>query len=81
MLRTPRTDADRLVNSRLLQMAFLQIGVIQAMAGFTAYFAIMAEHGFFPKNLYHIRQVWESQKIITDCFGQEWVGILSGKTL
>merc|ERR1739838_525518 len=49
MKRCPRDPyKDKLVNQRLISMAYGQIGMIQALAGFYTYFVIMAENGFLP---------------------------------
>merc|ERR1711953_1238929 len=75
MKRLPRNPfTDRLVNERLISMAYGQIGMIQASAGFFVYFVIMAENGFWPKHLLGIRQSWDSQAIndLEDSYGQEW---------
>jgi len=75
MDREPRDPIkDRLVNSRLIFLAYGLIGIIQATSGFFLYFLIMAEHGFFPRDLIGIRADWENRDIndITDSYGQEW---------
>ena len=56
-------------------MAYGQIGMIQASAGFFTYFVIMAENGFWPKLLFGIRQDWDSKGVndLKDSYGQEWV--------
>lgn len=56
-------------------MAYGQIGMIQAAAGFFVYFVIMAENGFLPMKLFGIRKMWESEAVndLTDSYGQEWV--------
>lgn len=61
--------------SRLISMAYGQIGMIQAAAGFFVYFVIMAENGFLPLYLFGIRKQWDSKAIndLTDSYGQEWV--------
>merc|ERR1712223_1333375 len=52
MKRMPRNPfTDKLVNERLISMAYGQIGMIQASAGFFVYFVIMAENGFWPSHL------------------------------
>jgi sodium/potassium-transporting ATPase subunit alpha len=58
-------------------MAYGQIGMIQAAAGFFVYFVIMAENGFLPTHLFGIRKQWDSKAIndLTDSYGQEWVCI------
>jgi sodium/potassium-transporting ATPase subunit alpha len=56
-------------------MAYGQIGMIQAAAGFFVYFVIMAENGFLPMHLFGIRKMWDSKAVndLTDSYGQEWV--------
>merc|ERR1712198_350008 len=75
MKRQPRNPfTDKLVNERLISMAYGQIGMIQASAGFFVYFVIMAENGFWPSRLFGIRRAWDSQAVndLTDSYGQEW---------
>lgn len=56
-------------------MAYGQIGMIQASAGFFTYFVIMAENGFFPGRLMGIRNQWDSKAVtdLADSYGQQWV--------
>lgn len=64
---------EKLVNRRLIWMAYGQIGMIQMMAAFTGYFTVMAQHGFLPLTLVGIRTSWENHAVIvTDSYGQEW---------
>ncbi|MDK2413510.1 hypothetical protein QHH03_30945, partial [Aphanizomenon sp. 202] len=65
---------DKLVNERLISMAYGQIGMIQALAGFFTYFVIMAENGFLPPHLFGLRERWDSKAIndLEDHYGQEW---------
>ncbi|KAL7637147.1 UNVERIFIED_CONTAM: hypothetical protein RMT77_011859 [Armadillidium vulgare] len=75
MKRQPRNPfTDKLVNERLISMAYGQIGMIQACAGFYTYFVIMAENGFLPPDLFGKRQGWDSKAIndLEDSYGQEW---------
>ena len=75
MKRQPRNPfTDRLVNERLISMAYGQIGMIQASAGFFVYFVIMAENGFWPQKLLGLRQKWDAQSVndLEDSYGQEW---------
>ncbi|OQR68806.1 sodium/potassium-transporting ATPase subunit alpha-like, partial [Tropilaelaps mercedesae] len=75
MMRAPRNPRrDQLVNERLISMAYGQIGMIQAAAGFFSYFAIMGENGFWPSRLIGIRAQWDSRDIndLEDSYGQEW---------
>merc|ERR1711868_150985 len=75
MKRQPRNPfTDKLVNERLISMAYGQIGMIQASAGFFVYFVIMAENGFLPRHLFGLRKQWDSIAIndLEDSYGQEW---------
>ena len=75
MARRPRDpDRDKLVNRRLIFLAYGVIGMLQAAAGFFVYFVIMAEHGWFPGRLYGIRTQWDDVDLnsLEDSFGQEW---------
>ena len=75
MKRPPRNPfTDKLVNERLISMAYGQIGMIQASAGFFAYFVIMCENGFWPSKLMGLRKSWDSRAVndLEDSFGQEW---------
>jgi len=75
MKRPPRNPfTDKLVNERLISMAYGQIGMIQASAGFFVYFVIMAENGFWPGKLFGLRKNWDSIAVndLEDSYGQEW---------
>ncbi|XP_062373492.1 sodium/potassium-transporting ATPase subunit alpha-1-like [Sardina pilchardus] len=70
--RNPKTD--KLVNGRLISMAYGQIGMIQALAGFFTYFVILAQNGFLPPILLGIREKWDDKSIndLEDSYGQQW---------
>uniref|UniRef100_A0A6I8R9L2 Sodium/potassium-transporting ATPase subunit alpha n=1 Tax=Xenopus tropicalis TaxID=8364 RepID=A0A6I8R9L2_XENTR len=70
--RNPRTD--KLVNERLISMAYGQIGMIQALGGFFSYFVILAENGFLPSHLIGIRLTWDDRSVndLEDSYGQQW---------
>ncbi|RDD36748.1 Sodium/potassium-transporting ATPase subunit alpha [Trichoplax sp. H2] len=75
MKRQPRDPVlDKLVNDRLISMAYGQIGMMQATAGFFCYFVIMGENGFLPNRLFGIRVFWEDRNnhALLDSYGQEW---------
>ncbi|OQV18895.1 Sodium/potassium-transporting ATPase subunit alpha [Hypsibius exemplaris] len=75
MKRRPRNPLrDRLVNERLISLAYGQIGPMQACAGFFTYFVIMGENGFLPWDLIGIRERWDSRAVVdlADSYGQEW---------
>lgn len=52
MKRRPRdAQNDHLVTMRLVCFAYLQIGVVQASAGFYAWMTILSDYGYQPKTL------------------------------
>jgi magnesium-transporting ATPase (P-type) len=52
MTRQPRNKRfDRLVNNKLIGMCYGQIGMIQACAGFTCYFAVLAKYGLLYEDI------------------------------
>lgn len=75
MQRKPRKTSDRLVNHRLIALAYGQIGLMQTGAGFIAYFGILGEYGFYLTDLYQIRYEWDNKNVndLKDYYGQEWV--------
>uniref|UniRef100_H3CRE5 Sodium/potassium-transporting ATPase subunit alpha n=1 Tax=Tetraodon nigroviridis TaxID=99883 RepID=H3CRE5_TETNG len=75
MKRQPRNPfRDKLVNERLISIAYGQIGMIQALGGFFSYFVIMAENGFLPGHLVGIRLDWDDRSVndLEDSYGQQW---------
>uniref|UniRef100_A0A3P8X6Y6 Sodium/potassium-transporting ATPase subunit alpha n=1 Tax=Cynoglossus semilaevis TaxID=244447 RepID=A0A3P8X6Y6_CYNSE len=72
MKRQPRNPkTDKLVNERLISMAYGQIGMMQALAGFFTYFVILAENGFRPGTLVGIRINWDDREVndLEDSYG------------
>ncbi|XP_026220191.1 sodium/potassium-transporting ATPase subunit alpha-1 [Anabas testudineus] len=75
MKRQPRNaKTDKLVNYRLISVAYGQLGTIQATCGFFVYFVIMSENGFRPLDLVGLRMFWYDKHIhnLEDSYGQEW---------
>merc|ERR1712066_629769 len=75
MKRAPRdAQRDKLVNERLISMAYGQIGMLQALSGLIVYFVILMENGFLPSRLYGIRKEWDDRgnNALEDSYGQEW---------
>uniref|UniRef100_A0A8C9WLN3 Sodium/potassium-transporting ATPase subunit alpha n=1 Tax=Scleropages formosus TaxID=113540 RepID=A0A8C9WLN3_SCLFO len=75
MKRKPRdAKTDKLVNERLISMAYGQIGMVQAVAGFFTYCVILAENGFMPSILLGLRVNWEDKFLndLEDSYGQQW---------
>merc|ERR1719300_1228969 len=57
MERAPRDpEVAKLVTWRLVSFAYLQIGVLQALAGFYAYFTVLHGFGFRPSHLFGLDQ-------------------------
>ncbi|MEQ2196878.1 Sodium/potassium-transporting ATPase subunit alpha-1 [Xenoophorus captivus] len=75
MKRQPRNPkTDKLVNERLISIAYGQIGMMQATAGFFTYFVILAENGFLPMDLLGLRVLWDDKSVndVEDSYGQQW---------
>merc|ERR1712029_1127166 len=75
MKRNPRNKfTDKLVNERLISMAYGQIGMIQALAGFVCYFVILMQNGFLPGDIIGLRVNWDDKNMqnVEDSYGQEW---------
>jgi len=52
MHKPPRDmNTDRLVTAKLVVFSYLQIGIIQAVAGFYTYFVVLNDYGFDPSIL------------------------------
>jgi len=55
MERFPRNSKrDHLVNSKLISFAYLQIGIVQASAGFFTYFYILNDYGLRPATTFQL---------------------------
>jgi sodium/potassium-transporting ATPase subunit alpha len=50
----------RLVTKRLISFSYLQIGMIQAMAGFFCFFWVLNDFGFSPKDLLFSAKTWSN---------------------
>lgn len=76
MKRQPRNPkTERLVNLKLLGVAYGQVGVLQALAGFFAYFVIMLENGWHPRDLINIRHNWDNSTLtepLRDSYNKPW---------
>jgi len=75
MKRQPRCPVkDKLVNERLISLAYGMIGMIQATSGFFTYFVIMGENGFRPSYLIGLRKEWDNKanNALPDSYGSEW---------
>jgi sodium/potassium-transporting ATPase subunit alpha len=71
--RNPKTES--LVTLKLLSYTYLQIGILQASAGFFCYFTVMAHNGFKSLDLFGIgnADAWynEDCEALTDSYGTE----------
>lgn len=75
MRRLPRNPKkDRLVTLKLILYTYIQVGVIQACAGLSAYFFLMAKHGFHMDRVVGLRVDWDDKTndAVVDSYGQEW---------
>ncbi|XP_072409576.1 LOW QUALITY PROTEIN: sodium/potassium-transporting ATPase subunit alpha-3-like [Chiloscyllium punctatum] len=75
MKRQPRNPRmDKLVNERLISIAYGQIGMIQALGGFFSYFVILAENGLPAEGAGGDPLHWDDRTIndLEDSYGQQW---------
>eukprot|EP00127_Corallochytrium_limacisporum_P001578 Clim_evm31s66 gene=Clim_evmTU31s66 len=75
MKRKPRNaQTDKLVTNTLICMTFMQIGVMQALAGFFSYLVVLSDYGWWPDRLIGLRDDWDDSKIedVRDSYGQQW---------
>ena len=75
MKRSPRNPhKETLVNYKLIMFTYIHIGVVQTIAGFTAYFITMAFHGFHVERVFGLRKEWDDEHLndLKDSYGQEW---------
>merc|ERR1712226_1236068 len=74
MQRPPRSTSDRLVNHRLIFLAYGIVGITQTMAGMFVYGVVMASYGWLPSQLINAVPDWEDKMInnMADSWGQEW---------
>jgi len=67
MKKPPRDSrVDRLVTNKLISFAYLQIGVVQALAGFFAYFVVMNDYGFSPLFLVGKAKYWDAGQVLAN---------------
>ena len=65
MDRPPRNaQTDRLVNFRLISFAYLQIGMIQALAGFFVYIIVLNDYGYAPNILMGNGLEWTESSLL-----------------
>jgi len=75
MLRKPRdAKVDRLVTKKLIYFAYLQIGIIQACAGFFTWMVVLSDYGFPPWVLPGLGwgDQWGQQVLYCDVEGGTW---------
>jgi sodium/potassium-transporting ATPase subunit alpha len=78
MKRPPRNaKVDRLVTKKLIHLAYLQIGIMQAMSGFYVYMVVLNDYGFPPHVLAGLGGVdyWGLQPLYCRFKGGQYVNI------
>lgn len=75
MSRPPRNSQnEHLVSRKVFSFAYFQIGVLEAAAGFFAYFIVMGDHGFYISDLFQIRSYWDDKDtLLIDRQHRRWV--------
>jgi len=78
MMRPPRNSkTDRLVTKRMINFSYLQIGIIQAAAGFYTYFVVLNDYGY-PPSVILMRgnsETWGKQPFFCKFNGGSYVDI------
>jgi len=83
MKRPPRNSkTDRLVTKKLIHLAYLQIGIMQAMAGFYVYMVVLNDYGFGPHLLVGlgVLDYWGKQNVYCQYSGGQYVDITGAKS-
>lgn len=76
MMRPPRnSQVDRLVTKKLICFAYLQIGIIQAAAGFYSWMVVLNDYGFPPHILVGLGRgdYFNKQTLFCNFEGGQWV--------
>ena len=80
MDRPPRNSkTDRLVNFRLISFAYLQIGMIQALAGFFTYMLVLNDYGYTPSILMGNGLNWLDHSLLCTLNGDSLVDTTQGR--
>lgn len=68
-------NKDTLMTLPMLSYSYGQIGVLETLGGFFAYFCTFACNGWLPKDLLFSQSRFESSAVndLSDSYGQEWV--------
>lgn len=65
MDRPPRNaKTDRLVNTKLISFSYLQIGIMQALAGLLTYMIVLNDFGYTPKILSGTGITWSDSSLL-----------------
>ena len=78
MKRPPRNSkTDRLVTSRMIHFSYLQIGIMQALAGFFTYMIVLNDYGYPPHILVNRghSEVWGHQPLFCKFKGGHYVNM------
>eukprot|EP01129_Flabellula_baltica_P001519 TRINITY_DN1145_c0_g1_i2.p1 TRINITY_DN1145_c0_g1~~TRINITY_DN1145_c0_g1_i2.p1 ORF type:complete len:1090 (+),score=302.41 TRINITY_DN1145_c0_g1_i2:16-3285(+) len=71
MNRPPRdAKRDHLVTAKLIGFAYLQIGILQAMAGFYSYLVVLGSYGIRPEILFSTGFDWGKEEFLIAGVGQ-----------
>ncbi|XP_064543017.1 sodium/potassium-transporting ATPase subunit alpha [Drosophila montana] len=70
----PKVFDDYLINRRLIFVAYIQVGIVEASAVLISYLVYMAYNGFLPRQLMGLSVDWYDDSVndLVDSYGQEW---------
>jgi len=70
MSRPPRdAKVDHLVTAKLIGFAYLQIGIMQALAGFYTYLVVLGDYGIHPNSLLGNGIDWDEDELVISGVG------------
>lgn len=78
MMRPPRNSkTDRLVTKRMINFSYLQIGMMQAAAGFYTYMVVLNDYGYPPNSIYFRgnSELWGKQPFFCRLNGGSYVNL------
>jgi len=86
MMKPPRDmRVDRLVTAKLINFSYLQVGMVQAAAGFYTYVVVLMNYGFpphfLPNHASWFMKGADIQTFFPDGTTPAWVGALANATL
>jgi sodium/potassium-transporting ATPase subunit alpha len=82
MSKPPRDmNHDRLVTVKLVSFSYLQVGIIQALAGFYVYFVVLNDYGFHPADLVGNEDIFDDDNANILSYNVPGLGAVGGAAI